>query len=285
MLALAFRFVLATLRFTPLPLAFRLGHFYAILFDLAVPKLRKVARRNLEIAGYGKREDLIDGVFRSIGRILVFLARFPDLNRSNIRQHIQYEGFEHFEHLKAQGKGVLFATAHLGNWELSAFAHALMAEPMNVMVRPLDNAAVDAVVEHRRAMSGNRIVTKKDAIRDVLRALRANEAVGMLIDQNALPEEGMFLDFFGLQASAHTGLIRLAHRTGAGVIPGFAVWSESRKQYTLKFYPPVEMTGDLSVDSQRVHTAIERAIREYPDQWIWLHKRWKSRPAGEPELY
>lgn len=255
------------------------------MLDTFVPRLRKVARRNLELAGYGAREDLIDGVFRSISRILVYFAKFPALNQGNIAKHIAYDGLGHFQSLKARGKGVLFATAHLGNWELSAFAHSLMTEPMNVMVRPLDDPGVDALVETRRALSGNKILAKKDSVRDILRALRNNEAVGMLIDQNALPEEGEFIDFFGVKACAHSALVRLAHRTGAGIIPGFALWSDASRRYTLKFYEPVELSGDTLEDTQRVHAAIERAIREHPDQWIWLHKRWKTRPPGESPLY
>src|SRR6202034_2875804 len=126
---------------------------------------------------------IADGVFRSIARLLVTFARFPRINSGNIGDWIRYEGFEHFEAARRRGRGVLFATAHLGNWELSAFAHALMAAPMNVIARPLDNPRIDALVERRRALTGNRLIVKKDFARGILKALAANQAVGILIDQ------------------------------------------------------------------------------------------------------
>src|SRR5213078_277285 len=132
-----------------------------------------------------ERASIVDGVFRSIARMLVTFARFPRLTKDNIHQWIRYEGYEHFETALQQGKGVLFATAHLGNWELSAFAHALMSAPMHVVVRPLDNPRIDALVEARRAASGNRLIGKKEFARSILQALKNNEAVGTLIDQTA----------------------------------------------------------------------------------------------------
>lgn len=277
------RFVLATLRWTPLPIALRLGGFYARILDRAVPRLRRTAYRNLEMAlPEADPRRVTDGVFASIGRLLVTLARFPDLRHQD---WIRYQGLEHFMEAKRRGRGVLFATAHLGNWELSAFTHAQMTEPMNVVVRPLDNPLIDTLIETRRQMSGNRIIEKKDAARGILRALSKNEAVGILIDQNASPDEGMFIDFFGVPACASTAFARIANRTGAAVIPGFALWSEAEGRYILRFNPIVELSGDDQADTARIHSAIEAAIREFPDQWLWIHRRWKTRPANEPSLY
>ena len=207
------------------------------------------------------------------------------MNRANIGQWIRYEGFEHFEEARRRGKGVLFATAHLGNWELSAFAHALLTAPMNVVVRPLDNPRIDRLVERRRTLSGNRLIEKKDFARGILKALAANEAVGILIDQNASLDGGVFVDFFGIPACAGTGFVKLAAHTGAAVIPGFALWSEAERKYVLRFFPPVAMTGDAQADTARLHAVLESVIREYPDQWLWIHRRWKTRPPGEPSLY
>src|SRR5207247_11438674 len=161
---------------------------------------------------------LVDGVFRSIARMLVTFARFPRINHRNIHEWIRYEGYEHFESALEQGKGVLFATAHLGNWELSAFAHALMSAPMHVVVRPLDNPRIDALVERRRAESGNRLIEKKDFARSILQALKNNEAVGVLIDQNASLDNGVFVDFFGVPACAVGGFAKIAEHSGAAVI-------------------------------------------------------------------
>lgn len=245
--------------------------------------------RNLEFASPGKSEreraQIVDGVFASIGRLLAAFARFPALSRENISQLIRYEGLEHYTQAKARGRGVLFATAHLGNWELSAFAHALMTEPMNIVVRPLDNARVDALVEQYRQLSGNRIISKREAARGIIRALQNNEAVGILIDQNTTPAEGTFIDFFGVKACAGTAFAKIAARTGAAVIPGFALWSQAERKYVLRFYPAVAMTGDAREDTQRIHSLLEAVIREYPDQWLWIHRRWKTRPEGEESVY
>jgi KDO2-lipid IV(A) lauroyltransferase len=156
---------------------------------------------------------------------------------------------------------------------------------MHVIVRPLDNPLIDALVERRRALSGNRTIFKKDFARAILKALAANEAVGILIDQNASTDSGVFVNFFGLPACASTGLAKIAAHSGAAVIPGFALWREDERRYVLRFYPPVEITGDAARDTQTLQTRLEEAIRADPGQWLWIHRRWKTRPEGEPGLY
>jgi KDO2-lipid IV(A) lauroyltransferase len=228
---------------------------------------------------------IADGVFRSIARLLVVFARFPSIHRENLDQWIRAEGAEHFQAAIQRGRGVLFATAHLGNWELSAFAHGLLTGPMNVVARPLDNPLIDRLVERRRALSGNRPLFKKDFARAILKALAANQAVGVLIDQNASPDSGVFADFFGVPACAGTGFAKIAWRSGAAVIPGFALWMENERRYVLRFYPAVEMTGDAERDTRELQRQLEAVVREYPEQWLWIHRRWKTRPPGSPPLY
>jgi KDO2-lipid IV(A) lauroyltransferase len=277
--------ITGSLAYTPLPVANWLARRYAGLLDIALPRLRRVALTNLAMAmpelDPAIYPRIADGVFRSIARLLVTFARFPGMDRRNVGRWIRYEGFEHFENARRQGRGVLFATAHLGNWELSAFAHAWMAAPMNVVIRPLDNPKIDALVERRRMFSGNRLIGKKEYARGILKALQDNEAVGILVDQNAALEEGTFVDFFGVPACAGTGFAKLAAHSGAAVIPGFALWIESERKYVLRFYPPIEITGDANADTRALHRQLEAVIREYPDQWLWIHRRWKTRPPGE----
>jgi KDO2-lipid IV(A) lauroyltransferase len=257
------------------------------LLDRAVPRLRRVANRNLDLAlPDTPHPEVIDGCFQSLARVVAMLARFPDIDKSNVYSLIRYEGFEHFEAAKRAGKGVLFATAHLGNWEFSAFAHALMSEPMSFVVRPLDNPTLDEIATSYRTLSGNRLIGRgKDFLRPLLEALRHNEAVGILIDQNVTPDRGIFIDFFGRPACVDSAFARIAARTGAAVIPGYALWSEEESRYILHFDPPVPMTGDVQADTQAVHARLEAAIRRNPDQWLWIHRRWKTRPPGEPPLY
>lgn len=277
---------LNSLAYSPLAVSRWLARCYTRLLDLALPRLRRVAMANLAMAlpGLSEREHLriVDGVFFSIARLLVTFARFPRMNRANISRWIRYEGFEHFEQALRRGKGVLFATAHLGNWELSAYAHALLTAPMHIVVRPLDNLLIDALVARRRTMSGNYLIEKKDFARGILQALAANQAVGILIDQNASLDTGVFVDFFGIPACAGAGFARLAAHTGAVVIPGFAIWSDSERKFVLRFYPEVPISGDVQADTARIHTVLEGVIREHPDQWLWIHHRWKTRP---PTLY
>jgi KDO2-lipid IV(A) lauroyltransferase len=273
------RCVLATVAIGPLGLA----RFYLRLVARFVPKLRQVAIRNLMLTHQPLGH--ADDVFDSLARMLYTFARFPRINRANVKRWIRYDGYEHFEAALAKGKGVLFATAHLGNWELSAYAHALLSTPMHVVVRPLDNPLLDQFVEKRRSLSGNHIIGKKDFLRGILHALHSNEAVGVLVDQNVSLDEGIFVDFFGTPACVSPTFAKLAARTGATVIPGFAVWSRRERRYVLKFYPPVEITGDEQADTQRIQTAVERAIREYPEQWLWIHRRWKTRPPDSEPLY
>jgi KDO2-lipid IV(A) lauroyltransferase len=156
---------------------------------------------------------------------------------------------------------------------------------MNIVVRPLDNPRVDVLVERYRALSGNHIIQKKDAARGILRALKAGEAVGILIDQNSTLDQGVFVDFFGKKACAGSAFVKLAHHSGAAVVPGFALWSKEEQRYILRFYPEIPMSGDVQEDTQRVHAQLESVIRAYPDQWLWIHRRWKTRPPGEPPLY
>ncbi|MBV8902910.1 MAG: lysophospholipid acyltransferase family protein [Acidobacteriia bacterium] len=281
-------FVLKSLEWSPLPLAHRLARGYFRLLDLLLPRLRNIAARNLAIAlpelSPEKREAIIAGVFRSIARLAVTMAKFPSIQHENIGRWIRFEGYEHFEAALRAGRGVLFATAHLGNWELSAYAHALCAEPMNVVVRPLDNPLLDSLIARRRQLCGNRVISKRDPIRPILKALAANEAVGILIDQN-VSSDAVFVDFFGIPAAAASGFARLAAHSGAAVIPGFALWSEPERRYVLRFYPPVPITGDAVRDTQTIQTVLEGVIRAYPDQWLWIHRRWKTRPPGALPVY
>jgi Kdo2-lipid IVA lauroyltransferase/acyltransferase len=280
---------LKSLEWAPRALAYPLARAYTRLLDWSLPRLRRVARQNLSFAfpelHAKQREAVIDGVFRSIARVLMTLAKFPSINRGNVDQWIRPEGYEHFQSALNAGRGVLFATAHLGNWELSAYAHAFFAGPMNVIVRPLDNPLIDALVERRRSLSGNRMVMKRDFARIILKALAANEAVGILIDQNALEDAGVFVDFFGVPASAGSGFARLAAHSGAAVIPGFAIWSDAERRYVLRLYPPVTITGDVARDTQALQSRLESVIRAYPEQWLWVHRRWKTQPPGARSPY
>jgi KDO2-lipid IV(A) lauroyltransferase len=217
--------------------------------------------------------------------ILTAVAKFPRITKQNVGDWIRYEGFEHFEAALRRGKGVIFATGHLGNWELSAYAHALLSAPMGFVVRPLDNPLLDRLSIRYRTLSGNRAISRRESVRPLIQMLRANLAVGILADQNTTEDRGIFVKFFGVPACVDAGLAKLAAHTGAAIIPGFAVWSDEERRYILKFYPPIEASGDTLHDTQAVQSALEQATREYPEQWLWIHRRWKTRPPGEARIY
>ena len=273
----AFRAALWTLERGSREQAFRRARLYTRLLDRAIPRLRRVGTVNLSFAlpetGAGERNAVIDGVFDSIARMLVSFARFPKINRRTVGEWLRVEGLEHVQGALARGRGVIFATGHLGNWELSAFAFALLERPISIVVRPLDNRRVDAFVEARRGLSGNKAIGKRDYVRGILQALSRNEMVGVLADQH--DQDGIAIDFFGRPAMTSTGIARFAAKTGAAVVPGFALWSDAERKFILRFLPETEISGVIEEDTRRIHQQIEAVIREVPDQWMWIHRRWK----------
>jgi KDO2-lipid IV(A) lauroyltransferase len=277
---------LKSIEWAPLPLAAWLARRYIGLLDRAVPRLRRAAYTNLSFAlPGGDRKAITDAVFDSLARVLLAFAKFPSMRRENVGHWIRCEGLEHYTNALRAERGVLIATGHLGNWELSAFAHAWLTGPMNVVVRPLDNPLIDALIRRRRELSGNRSISKREIARPILKALAANQAVGVLIDQNWAADTGVFVDFFGAPACSDAGFAKLAARSGAPVIPGFAFWSEEERRYVLRFYPAVSITGDAIRDTAALQAAFESIVRAHPSEWLWIHRRWKTRPPGEPSLY
>ncbi len=266
----------------------------SLLFSL-LPKLRKTAELNLRLAfpdrTDAQRKDATRKMVRNLGWMGAEFARFPRLTKENIEKVVILEGNENFLEGQRRGKGVLYLTGHIGAWELSSFAHALYGYPLHYMARPLDNNRLDALVNQYRCSSGNKPIYKNESARVMLKILKDSGTIGILADQNTMPEEGVFVDFFGKLACTTTGLARVALHTGAAVVPGYAYWDETIHKYRLRFEPPVELirTGDTEHDvfenTQRFAKVIEGIIRKHPDQWVWVHKRWKTRPKGEPALY
>jgi KDO2-lipid IV(A) lauroyltransferase len=201
------------------------------------------------------------------------------------------DGHENFLEGQRRGKGVLYLTGHIGAWELSSFAHALYGFPLHYMARRIDNQRIDALVNGYRCLSGNRPIFKNESARVMLKVLKEAGTVGILADQNTMPEEAVFVDFFGKAASTTTGIARVALHTDAAVVPGYAIWDERSRKYRLRFEPPVELirTGDTERDvlenTQKFTKVIEGIVRKYPEQWVWMHGRWNTRPKGEPSLY
>src|SRR5579863_8841564 len=279
----------------PRPFARSAGIGLAWLVYLFHVRLRKVGMRNLALAFPEKTEaeraSILRGEFTSLGRQLAEVCQLPRYTRDNVDNVVVYDGFENYEHAKARGKGVLFLTAHFGAWELSAFSHSLHGHWMHIVVRPMDNVYLDRLITSYRTMHGNKTVAKDEFVRGLISALKAGEVVGILMDTNVTPPQGVFVDFFGIPACTASGLARIALRTDAAVIPGFTIWDKALKKYRLRFDPVVDLirTGNLESDiqanTQKFTKIIEDFVRQYPEQWLWVHRRWKARPAGEPPLY
>lgn len=259
------------------------------------PRLRRVGLRNLELAlpelSPEERARIIAGVFTTLGRQLADFAQLPRITRQNVSEIVEYQGLENYIAARDRGKGVLFVTAHLGGWEIGSFAHALHGYPIKIVVRRLDNAPLNRFVDRYRTAAGNQTFGKQDFARSLIAAMRAGETVGILMDTNMTPPQGVFVPFFGIPACTASGLARVALKTDAAVIPGFTVWEDAAGKYFIHFEPALQLvrTGDDEQDAisntALFTAAIEQYVRRYPEQWLWVHRRWKSRPPGEAPLY
>jgi KDO2-lipid IV(A) lauroyltransferase len=291
----AFWLALKTLGILPRPLARSAGAMIARLAFTLRPKLRRVAVFNLRLAfpeiTEAERRRIIRSMLRQVGWMAGEFVHFPRLSRENIERTIVPDGFENFDFAQRLGKGVLFLTGHSSAWELGPFAQSLFGYPLHFLVRPIDNPRVEALINRYRCLSGNTPIPKDKSARAMLKILRDGGTIGVLIDQNTLPDEGVFVDFFGVPACTTSGLARIALRTEASVVPAFVFWDEHMRKYHLRFEPALELqrTGDTQRDilenTARFTRAVEDYIRRHPDQWLWVHKRWRTRPPGEPELY
>src|ERR1700735_1597376 len=279
----------------PRPVARFVGASFAALSYAVPPPLRRAAMFNLGLAfpdwSDAKRKRVIRGMIQQIGWMAAEFSQFPKYTRKNIQKIVVLDGFENFDAARRRGKGVLFLTGHMSAWELAPFAHALYGHPLHFLVRPIANRRVDELINHYRCLSGNQPIEKNKSARSILRILADGGTVGILSDHNTVLEESVFVDFFGIPASTTSGLARIALRTDAAVVPGFLSWDSARRKYRLRFEPAVELarTGDEELDvienTARFTKTIEDYVRAYPDQWLWVHKRWKTRPPGEKEIY
>jgi KDO2-lipid IV(A) lauroyltransferase len=287
--------ILKTIGALPRPLARAVAIVLAWMVYLLHFRLRRVGTRNLALAFPEKsrreRARILRGEFTSLGRQLAEVCHFPKYTLENVSRVVVYDGFENYERAFARGKGVLFLTAHFGGWELSAFAHSLHGHWMRVVMRPMDNIYLDRLIRLYRTLHGNTTVDKDDFVRGLLAGMKKGEVVGILMDTNMTPPQGVFVDFFGTPACTASGLARIALRTEAAVVPGFTIWDPVLRKYRLRFDPMVKLIrtedteADILANTQLFTKIIEDYVRRYPDQWLWVHRRWKTRPEGEPGLY
>ncbi len=258
-------------------------------------RLRQVGMQNLALAfpekTVAERNAILRGVFRSLGWQIGEFCKMGGYTAEKASKFIRYDGLENYLGAREKGKGVLVLTGHLGAWELSSFYHSLMGYPMSLVIRRLDNPLVDEFVNRIRCRHGNRVIHKDDFARGLLTSMKQGETVGILMDTNMTPPQGLFVPYFGRDACTASGLARVALHSGAAVLPGFLVWEATEKKYVLRFGEELKLiqTGDMASDimaNTALFTAtIEAYVRRYPEQWLWVHRRWKTRPLGEERLY
>lgn len=260
-------------------------------------KHRAIGRINIRIAFPEMRDAeadrMIRACYRRMGTSAAEFLHIPKMDEAYLREHFRIEGAEYIRGtMEREGRPAMVMTGHFGNWELLSHVYGMRIAPVAFIVRPLKSALLDRIVTERREWSGNEVIRKEDSAKEVMKVLRRRTLVGILIDQNVAREKGILVDFFTRKAYTTFGIARLALAMNARIHPGFIFRDPERKfHHTLRFGPAISVdpapTREEAVAriTRKCNEMLENAIREAPDHWMWFHRRWKTRPAGEPEIY
>ena len=293
----AARSALSTLGRLPSPAAYGVGRAMGKIAYLLARNLRRTGTINLRLAFPEKsdeeRDQLLRECFDSLGRQLGLFSQMSSRSGDQLKQLIEVRGWENLEAAVAKhGQKLVLYTGHLGAWELTSFGFSLLGHRFTFLTRRIDNARIEEMVDRVRTKFGNTTIDKLSAARSMLKILRSGEtSLGLLPDLNTLDDEAIFVDFFGVPAATTFLMAKLALRTQTPIVPVFSPWDAETGKYLLIVEPliSVETTGDEEADVRRVTMEItrrlENQIRQYPGQWLWIHKRWKTRPPGEPPIY
>ena len=239
---------------------------YAFGCQKQPPEIKKIARQ----------------VFINLMQVVFEIGWSLKLKESQFAEHFKIDGYHHIKSAYEKGRGVLALTAHFGNWELLTIIAAMIRFPLNIVVRPLDFKPLDHFIFNLRTRYGGKIIPKQRSFRTIIKCLNRGEMVALLMDQNVDWYEGVFVDFMGHRACTNKGLALLALKTGAPVIPVFMI--REKKGFRAEFGPeiPTLKTGDkqkdVEMNTREYNRVIENIIRRYPDQWFWIHQRWKTKP-------
>jgi len=263
----------------------RLGCLLGRVFYILDAKHRKIAIQNLTYAfdkDSSQTRELSLKVFENLGKILFEIAWSLRLEEEGFFKYFKIDGLSHIRDAYQKGKGVLILTAHYGNWELLSIIGAMMGYPFSVVYRPLDFKPLNQFVVNYRNRFGGKLIHRRNALRKILRGLSRGELVVLLMDQSVDWYEGVFVDFFGHRTCTNKGMALLALKTEAPVVPAFLI--REKFGFTGKFLPeiPLTKTGDktkdLEINTKKYNKVIESVVRQYPEQWFWVHRRWKTRP-------
>jgi Kdo2-lipid IVA lauroyltransferase/acyltransferase len=286
--------LIALVRLMPAPLVDESGALLGRAVYLFDGVHRRIAERNVAAAFPGRsaqeRRQIVRGAFEHFGRLLLELLKFSTLSPDAMLARVEFEGEEHVRAAHAQGRGVLFVTGHFGYWELQAMVHALRLTPMAVVARALDNPPVNALLERIRTRTGNSVIYRQGTLRRILRTLQAGQGVGILIDQHIMTRDAIYVDFFNRPAATTAAVAMLALRTGAPVVPLFALPVGSgryRMVYEHAVVPPASDTADAVQEfTQRCTDVLEMYVRRNPELWLWMHRRWRDdAEQGGRELF
>ena len=273
-----------------LPLAYlrQLGRLIGRLLFLIDKKHRTITMENLTYA-FGRDKGAVEirniacKVFENLIQIPFEMTLIPRLQRKDMGSLIKVEGLHHLDTAHQKGRGVLVLTAHIGNWELIPAVVSLLEYPISIVARPLDLKPLDTFVSKLRTWHGGKIIPKKFSMRTVLKSLQQGDLVGVLLDQNANRRDGVFVDYFGRPTSTTKGFTFLAMKTKAPIVPVFLVRTNAHyKMWSMPEVPLTESgdrTKDIRVNTQVCTKIIESAVRQYPAQWFWVHRRWRTRPC------
>jgi Kdo2-lipid IVA lauroyltransferase/acyltransferase len=291
------RSVLTTLGYLPPSVAMGIGRAVGGVAYVFARDLRRTAETNLRLAFPEKsdeeRAQLVRGCFDSLGRLLGFFSQMSSRSEAELKDLIDVQGWENLEtEREVHGQKLLLYTGHLGAWELTSFGFSLLGHKFVFLVRRIDNPMIEQMVDRVRTRFGNQTIDKLSAGREMLRILRHGKtSIGLLPDLNTLDDEAIFVDFFGVPAATTFLFAKFALRTNTPIIPVFSPWDEEKGKYLIVVEKPVtfERTDDEEENVRRLTIGltqrIESQIRRYPNQWLWVHKRWKTRPSGEPKIY
>ncbi|CAN5616697.1 lysophospholipid acyltransferase family protein [soil metagenome] len=291
----AMRGLIGAIGIFPLKISMQVGKSIGKFIGSLIPKLKKTGRRNLEIAlpdlPADEKGKILNGTFESLGRQLGFVSHFKNFTPEKVRELVEVVGKEHFDKADESGRGILFFTGHFGSWEVFNLLPPAFGQTMNILVRRIDNPLVENYVDSLRTRLGCKTLDKKQSARTMFRVLENGEILGILADLNVQEKEGVFVDFFGIPASTTTSIAKLALKTDAIVLPAFAVWNEEKQKYIVHLEPAIDYQKgenaeqNLIVLTQKITNVVEKYVRAYPEQWLWIHKRWNTRPNGEKGLY
>ena len=278
----------------PQKLSLKIGRLLGVLFYKIDKKHRKHTLNNLKIAFPDKSEKELNDIsvefYKNLGMVFVEIFRLDKYNEGNIDGFVQ-SNFDPVKNIYDK-QGILLLTAHFGNWELLAKTFGLKGYKGNVLARPLDNPYIEKILYNLRTASGNKVIyNRENAVKNIISALNANEIVGFLPDENASKRIGVFVDFFGVKACTMPGMANIAAKTKLPVVPAFIVRIKGKDGNYLKhrliIEPPLDIkyTGDRKTDTMNIlkmfNEKIEDIIKQYPEQWFWIHNRWKTRPDDE----